>query len=85
MSPSMSRAGLVAGLSLLAWYYGRRIHPLVLLPLAMAITVMVQPSYAWGDLGWQLSFAAFAGVLIGAPLIQAYFLATRKSSLYGEY
>ncbi|MDQ5932310.1 MAG: competence protein ComEC [Patescibacteria group bacterium] len=78
MSPSMSRAGLVAGLSLLAWYYGRRIHPLVLLPLAMAITVMVQPSYAWGDLGWQLSFAAFAGVLIGAPLIQAYLFGDKK-------
>lgn len=73
MSPSMSRAGLVAGLSLLAWYYGRRFHPLVLLPLAMAVTLLVQPSYAWGDLGWQLSFAAFAGVMILAPLLQAYF------------
>lgn len=73
LSPSMSRAGLVAGLSLLAWYYGRKFHPLVLLPFAMAVTVIIQPSYAWGDLGWQLSFAAFAGVMIGAPLIQAYF------------
>lgn len=72
MSPSMSRAGLVAGLSLLAWYYGRKFHPLVLLPFAMAITVLVQPSYAWGDIGWQLSFAAFAGVMILAPLLQAY-------------
>lgn len=73
MSPSMSRAGLVAGLSLLAWYYGRRFHPLVLLPLAVAITVMINPSYAWGDVGWQLSFAAFAGVMILAPLMSAYF------------
>lgn len=73
LSPSMSRAGLVAGISLLAWYYGRRFHPLVLLPLAMAITLLVQPSFAWGDLGWQLSFAAFAGVMILAPLLQVYF------------
>ena len=73
MSPSMSRAGLVAGLSLIAWYYGRRFHPLVLLPLAMAVTVLVKPGYAWGDLGWQLSFAAFAGVMILAPLLRAYF------------
>lgn len=58
MSPSMSRAGLVAGLGLVAWYYGRRFHPLVLLPFAMAVTVMINPSYAWGDMGWQLSFAA---------------------------
>ena len=73
LSPSMSRAGLVAGLSLLAWYYGRKFHPLVLLPFAMAITLLIQPSYGWGDLGWQLSFAAFGGVMILAPLTQAYF------------
>lgn len=73
MSPSMSRAGLVAGLSLVAWYYGRKIHPLVLLPLAAAITLIINPQYGWNDLGWQLSFAAFAGVIIFAPLIQRYF------------
>lgn len=72
-SPSMSRAGLVAGLSLVAWYYGRRFHPLVLLPFAAAVTVLVDPTYAWNDLGWQLSFAAFAGVMILAPLLQRYF------------
>jgi competence protein ComEC len=72
-SPSMTRAGLVTGLSLAAWYYGRRIHPLVLLPLAGAITVMLNPSYLWGDLGWYLSFGAFAGVLLLAPLMQSYF------------
>lgn len=78
MSPSMSRAGLVAGLSLLAWYYGRKFHPLVLLPFAAAVTVMINPSFAWGDLGWQLSFAAFAGVMILAPLGQAYFFGAKQ-------
>ncbi len=78
MSPSMSRAGLVAGLSLLAWYYGRRFHPMVLLALAVASTVMVNPSYAWGDVGWQLSFAAFGGVMIVAPLATAYFFGDKK-------
>lgn len=72
MSPSMSRAGLVTGLSLLAWYYGRRFHPAVLLLLVAATTVMIDPSYGWGDLGWLLSFAAFAGVMLVAPLLQAY-------------
>lgn len=80
LSPSMSRAGLVAGLSLVAWYYGRRFHPLVLLPLAMAITVIIQPSYVWGDLGWQLSFAAFGGVMILAPLLNAYFFGDIEGS-----
>lgn len=80
-SPSMSRAGLVAGLSLAAWYYGRRFHPLVLLPFAAAVTVLVDPSYAWNDLGWQLSFTAFAGVMILAPLLQRYFFGDKKPGI----
>lgn len=78
MSPSMARAGLVTGLSLLAWYYGRKFHPLVLLPIAAATTVLINPSYLRGDVGWQLSFAAFAGVMILAPLLQAYFFGDKK-------
>jgi competence protein ComEC len=78
VSPSMSRAGLVAGLSLLAWYYGRKFHPLVLLPFAAAVTLLVNPSYGWNDLGWQLSFAAFGGVMLLAPLAQAYFFGEKK-------
>lgn len=81
MSPSMSRAGLVAGLALLAWYYGRKFHPLVLLPFAAAITLLVNPSYGWNDLGWQLSFMAFAGVMILAPLAQRYLFGEEKPKL----
>jgi len=77
-SPSMSRAGLVAGLSLAAWYYGRKFHPLVLLPFAAAVTLLVNPAFGWNDLGWQLSFAAFAGVMLVAPLGQAYFFGSKK-------
>jgi competence protein ComEC len=81
LSPSMTRAGLVSGLSLLTWYYGRQFHPFVLLPFAAAITVVWQPSYAWGDLGWQLSFAAFAGVMIVGPLLQSYFFGEAKPGI----
>ncbi len=77
-SPSMSRAGLVAGLSLAAWYYGRKIHPFVLLPLAGAITLLINPEYGWNDLGWQLSFASFAGVIVLAPLLQRYFFGEKE-------
>lgn len=79
LSPSMSRAGLIAGLSLAAWYYGRTIHPFVLLPFAACITVLINPSYIWGDMGWCLSFAAFAGVLILAPLLRHYFWGEQNS------
>ena len=77
-SPSMSRAGLVAGLSLLAWYYGRRFHPIILLSFTAAITLLVNPAFGWNDLGWQLSFLAFGGVMILAPLLQAYFFGDKK-------
>jgi competence protein ComEC len=48
------------------------------LPFAAAITVALNPSYVWGDLGWQLSFTAFAGVMIVAPLLQAYFFGKKE-------
>lgn len=73
LSPSMSRAGLVAGLGLLVWYYGRKMHPFILLSFAAAATVIFNPSYVWGDLGWYLSFTAFIGVIVLAPLLQKYF------------
>ena len=73
LSPSMSRAGLVTGLSLAAWYYGRRIHPLVLLPFAAAVTALINPSYVWGDIGWYLSFVSFGGVIVLAPLVHRFF------------
>jgi competence protein ComEC len=78
LSPSMSRAGLVAGLGLLTWYYGRKVHPLVLLSFAAAVTLLLQPSYIWGDVGWYLSFSAFAGVIMLAPLLHHYFWGAAK-------
>ncbi len=84
LSPSMSRAGLVTGLSLLAWYCGRNFHPVVLLVLAMAVTAMLNPSYLWGDLGWQLSFAAFAGVMILSPLLKAFLFGDDEPSTVGQ-
>jgi competence protein ComEC len=77
-SPSMNRAGIITGLSLAAWYYGRKVHPLVLLSFSAALTALVNPSYLWGDLGWYLSFAAFAGVLVLAPLLLDYFWGERE-------
>lgn len=81
LSPSMSRAGLVAGLSLLAWCYGRKFHPAVLLALVAAVSLLIDPSYGWGDLGWYLSFAAFVGVMVVSPLMHAYFYGEHKPIL----
>lgn len=72
-SPSMSRAAIVAALSLLTWYYGRKTHPVILLVFVAALTVLYNPLYVWGDVGWLMSFAAFAGVIMLSPLLQHYF------------
>ena len=84
LSPSMTRAGLVSSISLMAWYYGHRLHPFILLPFAAAITTLLNPSYVWGDLGWQLSFAAFAGVMIIAPLLQRYFFGEKEPGVFRQ-
>lgn len=68
-SPSIIRATVVSALAILAWYFGRAIKPSVLLMSAAAITAMMNPLYLWTDLGWYLSFAAFAGILLLAPLL----------------
>ena len=70
-SASIVRAALVSTLSLWAWYYGRRIKPAVLISFAAALTGILNPFYVWGDLSWYLSFLAFFGVMIIAPVIQA--------------
>lgn len=77
-SPSMTRAALVAGLSLAAWYYGRKFHPITLIFLVAAITVVANPMVIIGDVGWWLSFTSFVGVIILAPLIKNYFWGQEK-------
>lgn len=84
LSPSMTRAALVTGLSLAGWYYGRKFHPLVLLPLAAAITAVINPFYIWGDIGWYLSFTSFAGVIILAPLIERAFWKKSKPGFIAQ-
>lgn len=80
LSASMVRAVLVSSLSLAAWYYGRRLRPLLILLLSAAITSGWYPVYLWSDLGWWLSFLSFAGVLMGAPIVQKRFFEGREMS-----
>jgi competence protein ComEC len=68
-SASIVRAAIVSILGLWAWYYGRRLRPLLLIGFAAALTAYANPFYLWSDLGWYLSFLAFFGVLIIGPLI----------------
>lgn len=72
-SAPINRAAVVCGFSLLGWYFGRTIKASVLLLLSGALTAFASPLYIWGDPGWYLSFLAFAGVLIIAPLFTKRF------------
>lgn len=68
-APSIVRASIISTLSIVTWYYGRTMKPLALLLTAGAITVAVNPAYIWGNVSWYLSFLAFFGVVVVAPLV----------------
>ena len=45
---------------------------------------MVNPQFGWGDLGWQLSFASFTGVIILAPLLHKYFFGDKEPGTFRQ-
>ena len=79
---SIVRAAIISILSLWAWYYGRKIRPVLLIAFAAALTGLANPFYVWGDMGWYLSFLAFFGVLMIAPMAAERFF-RREPKLLG--
>lgn len=66
--PSIVRAGVMGGLSVLATLAGRRTSRLYALAVAAIVTLAIDPRIG-ADVGWQLSFAAVLGIIaLGAPL-----------------
>lgn len=80
-SASIVRAAIVSMLSLWAWFYGRTFRPVVLILLAAVLTAGWFPPYLWSDIGWHLSFLAFAGVLVVSPLIIKHFFKRKPKVL----
>lgn len=72
LSPSMLRAGLVAILSLAAWYFGYHWVTGRLILYVACITLIFSPLYLL-DLGWLLSFGAFIGIIVCSPLFTKFF------------
>ena len=82
-TPSIMRAGIMSILTLMTWYVGRRIAPWRLILMVMAFTLMINPMFVI-DLGWLLSFASYAGIMIiGSKLIR-YFYGTKKPGFVGS-
>ena len=63
--PSIQRAGVMGAAGVIAALAGRPRSRWYALLLAAAATLALDPR-ATGDVGWQLSFAAVAGILLAA-------------------
>ncbi|MBR3256180.1 ComEC/Rec2 family competence protein [Candidatus Saccharibacteria bacterium] len=80
---SITRAGIMTILTLLAWYSGRRFSAWRIIVIVAAITLMVNPSNLI-NLGWLLSFASYAGVMILGPKLCKFFYDKKKPSFIGS-
>jgi competence protein ComEC len=68
--PSLQRAGVMGAAGLIALAAGRAGSRWYAFELAAAVTLALNPRVA-GDTGWQLSFAAVAGILLFARPLQS--------------
>jgi competence protein ComEC len=80
-SPPIVRAAIISIIAIAVWFYGRKINALALLFLSAAITVVANPLYLWGNVSWYLSFLAFFGVLVLAPLITKRFIGGKEPNI----
>ncbi len=72
--PSIQRAGVMGAAGLLATLSGRRASRLYALSLALVVTLAIDPAIA-AEVGWQLSFAAVAGIFVLAAPLRAAIVA----------
>jgi competence protein ComEC len=71
--PSIQRAGVMGAAAIVAVLAGRPRSRWYAVLLAALATLAVNPRAA-GDVGWQLSFAAVAGILLWAEVIRGWLL-----------
>ena len=76
-TPSIMRAGIMAIITVIAWAVGRKVEPWRLILLVAAATLLIKPMYI-NNLGWLLSFASFAGIMILGPGLTRYFYGEKK-------
>jgi competence protein ComEC len=82
-SPSIMRAGLVSAMSFIAWYTGRKFAPWRIILIVATITLLIEPAFL-NNLGWQLSFASFGGIMIIAPLLTKYLYGRKKPIFFAQ-
>ena len=79
-TPSILRAGVMAILTLVGWYVGRKIAPWRIILLVAAFTLILNPMFII-NLGWLLSFASYGGIMILGPKLTKYFYGEKKPGL----
>jgi competence protein ComEC len=72
-SASVTRGGLVAMLAILAKYVGRRTNPSLLIALSATLMILGNALILRDDVGFALSFLAFAGLIYLSPHLQILF------------
>ncbi len=82
-TPSITRAFLMAGINNTVRYFGRNISPTRIILIVASLSLIVDPSNIW-NLGWQLSFTAFFGISVLAPLLTVYFYGDEKNNIISE-
>ena len=82
-TPSIMRAGVMTILTLLAWYVGRKFAPWRLILIVAAGTLLAKPMFMI-NLGWLLSFASFAGIMILGPRLTKFFYGEKKPGFVAE-
>lgn len=82
-TPSIMRAGVMTILTLFAWYVGRKFAPWRIILIVAAGTLLVNPMFII-NLGWLLSFASFAGIMILGPRLTKFFYGEKKPGFVAE-
>lgn len=68
-SASVARAGILGGLAAWGHLEGRRVNHLLLLLVVASVMILFNPYQLVGDISFQLSFLAFAGLIYVSPLL----------------
>lgn len=82
-TPSIMRAGIMTILTIIAWYVGRKFAPWRIILLVAAGTLLINPMFVV-NLGWLLSFASFAGIMILGPRFTEFCYGKKKPGVVME-
>lgn len=82
-TPSILRAGVMSILTLITWYFGRKMAPWRIILITAALTLLINLDFIV-NLGWLLSFASFIGIMILGPKVTEFFYGEKKPGFIAE-